>query len=206
MGIVKNLIKIKSDKNDERDLVVLDIDSTMLNAVKPNEKVCVSKILCWGDSMFVIYPRPYLLLFLTYLSNNYRLAIWSAGDKNYVHYIAEKILFPHYLNKIESFSGFEFIWSIVECRESLDLYGSYKSLQYLLDKKPHLINRANTIIIDDCKSFISYFDGNIISVPPYFVASPSHIHDNILAILVKSKIIEKKFKKIKSKPTKPIEQ
>lgn len=125
--------------------------------------------------------RPYARDFVKKLQKHYYIAVWSAGEKDYVHKIVD-ILFP-------PDSPPEFIWHRSYCEE-------YYNHGIKLRKKPlsklyHLyndMNHYNTVIIDDRSDVCDENTLNHVCIPPYnldYNNLPEKDPDNCLLQLYK---------------------
>ena len=158
-------------ESNRKKLVVLDLDNTLISAIKLSNTLCMNKIICWTlDNYYIIYPRPYLRYFFRNIVNKYRVAIWSAGTKEYVNFVVNRILKPNFFNSIKNdktdFTELEFVWNLDNCNESKKLYGIEKSLEYIINNAKD-IKKDEIIMIDDLLQFEASFGKNIIFAPRY---------------------------------------
>ena len=85
-------------KNDEKILLILDVDETLIHATdKELDQKVDFKIFGYN-----IYKRPFLDEFFEEIKNDFLLAIWSSASDDYVVEVAKQII-PE---EIE----LEFIW------------------------------------------------------------------------------------------------
>lgn len=193
---LSGITREKVDRSDTRPTVVLDIDNTLFHAIDIRGNICRNKVLCWNmDNLFLIYPRPYLRFFLKQLVKSYKIAIWSAGTREYVRFIVESVLYPHFLKDLPDFDRFEFVWSLDQCEESKSRYDSLKSLRYLLDERKEL-SAKNVMMIDDCVLFSKHFNNNLINVPLFDITKFDCMNDSTLSFLITEDVISDRFKEL----------
>lgn len=152
----------------KRGLIILDIDNTLIDTkivlnkykdkllgrslktdgtyVKPSitlSKRDISKLYNKNAEIVpfisvLIYRRPYLTQFLTYIFQHFYVAIWTAANEEWMNIVLNKVL-KNYKDK------FLFKWN----REHSNPEGKYmKPLRRIFDKYPKF-NSYNTLIIDD---------------------------------------------------------
>lgn len=104
-------------KNQNKILLVLDIDETLIHATE-NE---LDRKADFKVFDYHIYKRPFLNNFFDEIKDHFLLAVWSSASDDYVEKIA-KTIFPKEIN-------LEFIWGRSRCtyRRNLqiDEYGYY---------------------------------------------------------------------------------
>ena len=109
-------------------LLIFDLDETLIHATK---KKLTPKI-AFKIGEYNIYKRPNVDDFLEKCFQNYRIAIWSSADDEYVKETV-KILIPAY-------DKLEFIWTRLNCSvkvvrkpilEGFDYGGFYKEHQWI---------------------------------------------------------------------------
>ena len=104
-------------KNDEKILLILDVDETLIHATEKelNQKVDF-RIFDYN-----IYKRPFLDEFLKEVKSDFLIAIWSSASDDYVEEITKRII-PKDIK-------LEFVWGRSRCtyRRNLriDEYGYY---------------------------------------------------------------------------------
>ena len=117
------------------------------------------------DGYYIIYERPYLQEFLTFLFNNFNVSIWTAASKDYALFIIEKILLKNYPDR-----KIDFIFFSYHCDVSSDIKNTTKNLNMIWDiYKLNGYDKDKTIIIDDYSEvFNTQPDKCIISPPILF--------------------------------------
>lgn len=136
-------------KNDEKILLILDLDETLIHATDKNLNLVIDfKIFNYN-----VYKRPFLDDFLQEIKDDFLLAIWSSADDEYVNEITKKII-PKEIQ-------LEFIWGRSKCtyqrNHQIGEYGYYddhsqSDYHYIkplkkLKKKGYDLNRI--LIVDD---------------------------------------------------------
>ena len=141
----------------KKGLIILDIDNTLIdtkiilnkykdNYAKPSftlSKADISKLYTKNTEIIpfiniLIYRRPYLTQFLTYIFQHFHVGIWTAANEEWMNIVLNKVL-KKYKNK------FLFKWH----REHSNPEGKYmKPLRRIFEKYPKF-NSSNTLIIDD---------------------------------------------------------
>ena len=94
---------------------VLDLDQTLISA-EPAEEYDFSKnkskakqfVFHDMDGYYVVFERPGLQPFLTYLFDNFNVSIWTAASKDYALFIIEKIILAGNKNRKIDFIFFSF--------------------------------------------------------------------------------------------------
>ena len=170
--------------------IILDIDNTLVHAV---HKCLQAKTIVKGnyeqyvDDNFVIYYRPNLQKFLNYVFKYYNVAIWSAGSKEYVEYITEKVITDYDKNR-----KLDFVFSWEECKDSMNIYNDtcFKNLKYIWnnDSLPvfRYYNTHNTILIDDLFHTFITQQKNTIWAEYFDVTLASANSDNYLLGLIQN--------------------
>jgi TFIIF-interacting CTD phosphatase-like protein len=147
-----------------KGLIVLDIDETLISSsvVKEDELKTVNQnnfdfnfTLEWKDITYYVFikKRPFLDEFLDYVVNNFKVAVFTAADREY----ATKIL-----QHLEIFDKLEFFKS----RESLSIGFDWFKLFVYLKKLKSIpdIDLKKTVIIDDTKEVANRNSRNLIHV------------------------------------------
>jgi len=140
----------------EEPLLVLDVDETLLHATEEALQYPPDfKLL-----QYHVYERPGLYEFLSNLSSEYRMAIWSSASKNYVEQCVN--------NLGVSSVTFEFIWSRSRCTRRMD--GDTHEQLYIKDLKKvkrRGFSLERTLIVDNTRHKVSRQYGNAIYIKPF---------------------------------------
>jgi TFIIF-interacting CTD phosphatase-like protein len=155
--------------------IILDIDNTLLHAIGNDGQPTLVNRPVISDREFHIYPRPYLKYFLQYLFDNYNVAVWSAGNKEYVDYVTQKIITTNTRH-------LDFVFNWDQCKEAQLLYKdshNYKNLKYIWDNKDlsYLYNQSNTILIDDRLATVNPQKNNCILIREFDATDEASTHD-----------------------------
>lgn len=169
-------------KNEEKILVVLDLDETLLHTTSKTLQQPVA--FDYEDKK--VYARPHLKEFLKLLQPHFLLAIWSSGSDDYVELMVEKML-PRDL-------PLEFVWGRGHCtsRSNVELYnqgyakaalemeGHYHFIKPLkkLKRKGYSLDRI--LMVDDSPYKCRDNYGNAIYVSPFI----GNNKDDELSLLV----------------------
>lgn len=126
-------------------VIVLDVDETLIHSSKTKTKNSIKL----DDAELHLNPRPYLNKFLKFLFENYKVMIWSAGEKTYIEFFVKKFIHSLGYKPIA-------VWTRNDCDTILTDDNSVdyiKPLPIIWKKyESYGINPRNTIIIDDKKS------------------------------------------------------
>lgn len=150
-----------------KGLVVLDIDETLISSevVTEGELDQINQhqfdfnfTLQWKDITYYVFikKRPFLDQFLEYLVKNFRIAVFTAADREYATEI---------LKHLGIFDQLEFFKS----RESLSIgFDWFKFIVYLKKLKsiPD-IDLKRTVIIDDTKEVANRNQRNLIHIKSF---------------------------------------
>ncbi len=150
-----------------KGLIVLDIDETLIssNVVKEDELDTIDQnkfdfnfTLDWNDITYYVFikKRPFLDQFLEYLTQNYKIAVFTAADREYATKILQHL---GILNSLEFFKS----------RESLSIGFDWFKLFVYLKKLKSIpdIDLKKTVIIDDKKEVANRNSKNLIHVNPF---------------------------------------
>ncbi len=144
----------------KKKLIILDLDETLIHSTTfpPTNN--------WQHTVanYKVFVRPGLEIFLSYLEQNFEVAVWSSATENYIDSIIEKVFPANYPLK--------FIWGRNACTlHAGGIYSVNNHLAYLkiLAKieKSGLGDLDNTIIIDDTPSKSQLNPENAIIPEPF---------------------------------------
>lgn len=137
-------------------LIILDLDETLIHATSNRLDIPEDFIF---DKYFV-YKRPFLDEFLTSLTSDFKLGIWSSADDEYVNHIVQTITPPEI--------NFEVIWGRSRCSYRRDIEQDIFIYEKRLDKlKKRGFRMEKILIVDDTqeKSRTNY--GNAIHIKEF---------------------------------------
>lgn len=104
-------------KNDNKTLLILDIDETLIYATKQ----ALDQEVAFQIYDYYVYERPYLADFLDSIKDDFILAIWSSASDDYVEAVVQQII-PKDID-------LAFVWGRSRCvyrrNLKLDEYGYY---------------------------------------------------------------------------------
>lgn len=154
-----------SERSAERKLLILDLDSTLVwsHFIKKTDIHIITEhstaiIHLKHHPPIRVNKRPFLGTFLNYCFDNYDVAVWSAGAKEYVHEICKLIFKDRPLI---------FIFSKDQCNS--DKNGqTLKQLSQVWANKKWSANPENTLILDDTPETYSQNSENAVPISSYY--------------------------------------
>lgn len=120
---------------------------------------------------FVIFERPGLQKFLTFLFKNFRVAVWSAGNKEYVDFIIKNIIYKGKKERKLAFKMYD-----TDCDKSMERYGDLKNLNYVYNKMKGY-SEENTLLIDDLIETKNANKDNCYRIPHFEILRKKSKHD-----------------------------
>jgi RNA polymerase II subunit A small phosphatase-like protein len=163
-----------------KGLIVLDIDETLISSsvVTEDELNTINQnnfdfnfTLEWEDTTYYVFikKRPFLDEFLDYVVKNFRIAVFTAADREYATKILEHL---GILDKLEFFKS----------RESLSIGFDWFKLFVYLKKLKSIpdIDLKRTVIIDDTKEVANRNSKNLIHVNAFKFDRPGCENDSTL--------------------------
>lgn len=140
-------------KNSKKINFILDLDQTIISGepteeynFEKNKKKASKFRFETMENYYIIFERPYLQQFLTFLFKNFNVSIWTAASKDYALFIIDKIIVAG--NKDRKI---DYIFFSYHCGLSKKIKrGSSKELSILWTyyKLPKY-TQDNTVILDD---------------------------------------------------------
>jgi TFIIF-interacting CTD phosphatase-like protein len=175
--------------NKKKQIIVLDLDNTLIcsEAINedydPKDKKFIKKAEDFDkiemDSYYMVFYRPYLQEFLTFLFDNFTVSIWTAASKDYALFIIENIIIANYKNR-----KIDWIFFSYHCDISKTLKNGTKDLSIIWDlyKLPGY-SKYNTIIIDDYSEVYETQPNNCFLIEPFnFKDNNSHKDKHLLTL------------------------
>ena len=152
--------------------VILDLDNTIISSI-PLEEIewtdeIKKKMIQFEyynvDDYYIMFERPHLQEFLTYLFENFKVSIWTAASLSYALFIVKNIITKNHPER-----KIEHIFFDYHCELSAKKYGDgSKHLRLLWDKfKLKEYKEDNTIIIDDLKDVYETQPCNCINIKEF---------------------------------------
>ena len=181
--------------DSSKPTIFLDLDQTLISAEANNEidlnsRKFKDKARLFNfedmDGYYIIFERPGLQSFLTYLFSNFNVSIWTAASKDYALFIIEKfIIADHPERKLD------YVFFSYHCNISKKTKKRSKDLSVLWDVYGlEEFDENNTFILDDYSEVHeTQPDRCIIAEPFEFNDKNSH----------KDKFLKKLQKKLKKK-------
>lgn len=186
--------------------VILDLDNTIISAEAledfPFEQEGIKdKAVQFAihdmDGYYIIFERPRVQEFLTWLFSNYNVAVWTAASKDYALFIVKNIILKDKSRKLD------FIMFSYHCEISKKKYDYSKQLKLIFDKfNIKNYTEDNTIIIDDLKEVYDCQPYNAINIKAFEILDSGSEYDDELNKYIKEQINtifkNKKIKKLDS--------
>ena len=151
------------DEQDDRPLVLLDLDHTIICAVEtaqlddiqlPKSSDTYKRGLDF-EGTYEIFPRPGLELFLTKLFKQYRVGVWTAAGSSYAMFIIKNFVLTKPSRTLEILQ-----WSD-HCDHSEEVYDHQKKMHLLeglepgpfviLDDSPDVMDSQEDRVVDSQK-------------------------------------------------------
>ena len=143
------------------DLVMLDLDQTLISSeildkscADEGDKMYIiednqekSKLFRYQnmEGLYVIFERPYLQEFLTFLFANFRVGVWTAASQDYANFIVKNIVIGDYVDR-----KLEFFLCSYHGKKSSTMYRGSKDLDMLIElyQLPEC-SKNSLVIVDD---------------------------------------------------------
>lgn len=163
--------------------IILDLDQTIISAeavedydfkkYKEKAKKFTYKDM---DGYYIVFERPGLQKFLTFLFKNFNVSVWTAASKDYALFIVEKIIIADKKNR-----KLDWIFFSYQCDISKNIKGGSKDLSLLFeDFELEGYNKDNTVIIDDYDEVYKTQPDNCIIAVPFEFTDDNSENDNFL--------------------------
>jgi hypothetical protein len=97
------------------------------------------------EGLYVIFERPHLQAFLTFLFANFTVSVWTAASQDYANFIVKHIIIGDYTDR-----KLDFFLCNYHGKKSSEMFSGTKDLNMLWEcyKIPNY-TKDNTIILDD---------------------------------------------------------
>lgn len=150
------------------NLLILDMDETLLHTTDEYQlnddydfKIVFDEGGWSSKTTYFVRKRPYLNEFLDFAFNNFKVAVWTAGGKDY----AAEALIKCGIN----LNALEFFWTRDKCTIKTNLEtGQYYGLKKLNKVKKLGWDLNNVLIVDDVRETASENYGNLIQIKPFY--------------------------------------
>jgi TFIIF-interacting CTD phosphatase-like protein len=179
-----------------RPHILLDLDQTLISAEPAEEydfeknKTKAKKFVFHDmDGYYVVFERPGLQNFLTYLFDHFDVSVWTAASKDYALFIVDKIILAGNKNR-----HLNYIFYSYHCDLSNRDKKSSKNLAMLWDIYGLKdFSAENTLILDDYDEVYNSQPKNCIVAKPFEFNDKNSAKDNFLDKLTKEvrMIVEK---------------
>lgn len=162
---------------------VLDLDQTLISA-EPSEEYDFKKnkdkakkfVFHDMDGYYVVFERPGLQPFLTYLFENFNVSIWTAASKDYALFIIDKIVLAGNKNRKIDYIFFSYHCDISEKKKK-----GTKDLSLLWDTFGlKEFTKENTVILDDYDEVQNTQPENCIVAVPFEFGKEGSEKDDFL--------------------------
>lgn len=179
--------------------ILLDLDQTLISAEPAEEynfeknKTKAKKFVFHDmDGYYVVFERPGLQNFLTYLFDHFDVSVWTAASKDYALFIVDKIILAGNKNR-----HLNYIFYSYHCDLSNRDKKSSKNLSMLWDVYGLKdFSPENTLILDDYDEVYNSQPKNCIVAKPFEFNDKNSPKDNFLEKLTNEvrMIVEKSNK------------
>lgn len=167
--------------------IILDLDQTLISAEPTEEydfaknKQKAKKFLFHDmDGYYLVFERPGLQNFLTYLFDNFNVSVWTAASKDYALFIIEKIIIAGNKNR-----KLDYIFYSYHCDISEKIKKGTKDLNLFWDNFKMIgYDKDNTVIIDDYDEVCNTQPKNCIAAPAFEFNKEGSENDKFLEELV----------------------
>lgn len=164
---------------------ILDLDQTLISAEPTenfNKNVSKMKKFVYHnmDDYYLVFERPRLQEFLTFIFDNFNVSIWTAATKDYALFIIEKIILGNNSNR-----KLDYVLFVYHCKISEDKKKGSKDLSMLWDVY-HLpgYSKDNTVIFDDYDEVCKTQPKNCIEAKPFEYTKDGSENDKFLTELI----------------------
>lgn len=142
-------------------ILILDLDETLIHSTTEYQLLndFDFKIEFENDTTFFVRKRPNLDVFLKYVFNNFKVAIWTASTEKYAKSILEKCNV--------NVSNLEFLWTREKC-----IIVDNNVLKNLSDTNFDL---KDILIVDDIEETATNNPENLILIKPYFYGKDNEL-------------------------------
>jgi TFIIF-interacting CTD phosphatase-like protein len=165
--------------------VFLDLDNTLISAEALTDfpftqEGIKDKALKFRihnmDDYYIVFERPGVQEFLTYLFQNFRVSVWTAATKDYALFIIKHILLKDPKRQLD------YILFSHQCDLSRRHFKSSKDLRLVFELfRLEGYSPANTIIIDDLKEVHTAQPKNCIHLKAFEILEDNSENDDELS-------------------------
>ena len=188
------------DNKSKKPSLVIDLDQTLISGEPTDELdfgLYKNKTKNFNfenmDDFYLIFERPHLQKFLTFIFKNFNVSIWTAASRAYALFIIDKIILKKKNRKVD------YIFFSYHCSISKKLSnGKSKDISLLWTfYNAEGYKNGSTIILDDFKEdvYISQTDKCILVKPFEFTKNGSENDSFLIELIPKLNDICKAYKK-----------
>lgn len=172
----------------KKGCIILDLDQTLISAEptdeydlkSPDNKKKAKHFRFHDmDGYYIVFERPGLQDFLTYIFDNFNVSVWTAASKDYALFIIDKILLAGNSNR-----KLDYIFFSYHCDISNKLKKGSKDLTLLWDtfSLPEF-SKDTTFILDDYDEVQKLQPRNCIAAVPFHATKEESEKDDFLGKL-----------------------
>lgn len=176
--------------------ILLDLDQTIISAESTTEEFDWKKHGNKAkkfkykdmDGYYIIFERPGLEKFLSFLFANFNVSVWTAASKDYALFIVEKIILRGKKNR-----RIDWIFFSYHCDISKRIKNGTKDLSILWEEYNIIgYTKNNTVIIDDYNEVYKTQPNNCIVAFPFEFTDNGSENDDYFSRLQPQLIVMKK--------------
>jgi TFIIF-interacting CTD phosphatase-like protein len=171
--------------------VILDLDQTLISA-EPTEELDFKKdkekmkkfVFHNMDNYYIVFERPGLQQFLTYLFENFNVSIWTAASQSYAMFVINKVILAGNSNRKIDYVFFSYHCDISQDlspkkgTKDLSMFWNYFCMKGY--------SKNNTFILDDYDDVYNTQKNNCIIAAPFEFVKDNSPNDNFLSELIKN--------------------
>jgi hypothetical protein len=169
--------------------IILDLDQTIISSeaedeydFKSNKEKSKKFMFHDMDGYYIVFERPGLQKFLSYLFKNFNVSIWTAASKDYALFIIDKVVLQGRPER-----KLDWIFFSYHCDISKKKKKSSKNLSMIWDEyKIDGYTKNNTVIIDDYDEVFKSQPNNCIIAKPFEFTKANSENDKYLKHLTKA--------------------
>jgi len=174
----------------EKPKFIFDLDQTIISGepieeydFEKNKKKAAKFRFETMENYYIIFERPYLQQFLTFVFKNFDVSVWTAASKDYALFIIEKIIIAGNKDRKLDYIFFSYHCGLSKKYKK----DSSKELSIIWNKyKLPGYNENNVVIFDDYFEYVHKNQkGNCIIAKPFEFKDKDSNKDKFLKILEK---------------------
>jgi len=156
LGGRAELIGAMDRESNEKKLVVLDLDETLIHAtLAPLDRAPDFQV-----GFYSVYERPHAREVITSLAGRFRMAVWTSATRGYARDVVSHLFPPAHC--------LEFVWCRDRCTPFFDHWASELVYRKNLNKLKRKGYRLESLImVDDRPDCLAKHYGNLVRVTPF---------------------------------------